>query len=285
MSDSDSPNFERAYFVKVGGSGTRSQADRRGATNRPADAIAVQFNPLSLQVGLQVASAQPGAQPGSATNTARVEATLEMDLSFDTTHDGSDVRALTQPIRKLAQPDPSAAPSGRPGNNPPPPTQANVMFVWGTFSFSGTITSFRETLDFFTGDGVPVRSSVHVSMKSTDNSDVLGDIAQSRASGAGSSLGFDAPAAAGQPPAPSGVAIDVARAIGAALGTESLRGGLRAGASLSVSAGVGGTTLAAQSGIASPTAGAGITFGGAREGGSLGATAALGGALDFSLNP
>jgi len=289
MSDADNPTFERAYFVKVRGNEPRSQTDRRGAGNRPSDAIAVQFNPLSLQMGVQVASAQAGAQPGSATNTGRVEATLEMDLQFDTTHDGTDVRALTQPIRKLAQPDAAAAPSGQKGNKVPPPTQANVIFVWGTFSFAGTLTAFRETLDFFSADGVPVRSAVHVSMKSSDNSDVLGDIAKQSSGAKGSSLGFDAPgepAGTGAGAGPSSMGIDVARVLGAALGAESLRQPLAAGVSMSVSADSVSATLGVASVGLTAQAGGSVSFGGAAQAQSgFGAAASLGGGLDFSLNP
>jgi hypothetical protein len=46
---------------------------------------------------------------------------------------------------------------------------AIVIFEWGTFLFEGYIDSFNETLDFFAAEGVPLRSTVSLSITEQDD--------------------------------------------------------------------------------------------------------------------
>lgn len=230
-------DLARAYFIRTSDEAGGSDAPvsegsgvNQGSANVPAQGVAVQFNPLTLQCGLSINNPQPGAQPQSTQHVARAEATLEMDLVFDTTHDGSDVRARTVPVRNLALASESpgntgagsnsggGSGSGSPAAHPAPP---KVAFVWGTFRFVGVVSGFRETLDFFSAEGVPVRSGVHVSLRGTQNSEAFtpADRTAALGSGLGESLG-----SLGRQDANAG------RAAAAALGAASVRVGLSAGA-------------------------------------------------------
>jgi len=215
----------RAYFIRTadeaGGSAT-PESEGSGVSNAPAtvpaNAVAVQFNPLTLQYGLTINNPQAGADPKSTQHVARAEATLEMDLIFDTTHEGTDVRALTVPVRNLAMSgeaasaDGAAAPTSQTAEQAP----SKVAFVWGTLRFVGVVSGFRETLDFFSAEGVPLRSGVHVSMRGTQNSEAF--TAPERQATLGNGLS-DSLGSLGKQNAGAG------RAAGAALGAPSIRAG------------------------------------------------------------
>jgi Contractile injection system tube protein len=85
-------------------------------------------------------------------------ARLSVELQFDTTSSGSSVRELTLPIKRLLRPDEADT---RDTADIVPPV---VRFEWGTFLFSGLLESYRETLDFFSSEGVPLRAQVSLSM-------------------------------------------------------------------------------------------------------------------------
>jgi hypothetical protein len=189
--------IQRAWFIRT------ADESGGGGGEPPSGAIGVQFNPSSLQYGVQINNQQQGATPQATQHVAQAEATLEMELLFDTTDSGKDVRSKSLPIRMLASAgDPHEQASTESAANRAPP---RVAFVWGTFRFVGVLTGFRETLDFFSADGVPVRSNVRVSMKSTETSEVYaGPQADAAAKGLGSSLGFGSGNAAGAPGAGGG---------------------------------------------------------------------------------
>ena len=65
---------------------------------------------------------------------------------------------MTLPIKRLLRPDEADT---RDIADIVPPV---VRFEWGTFLFSGLIESYRETLDFFSSEGVPLRAQVSLSM-------------------------------------------------------------------------------------------------------------------------
>jgi Contractile injection system tube protein len=226
----EAPHFARAYFKRLDGSnaaGASSQAQGNSPDGVPSGAVSVQFNPLTLQYGLTINNQQAGARPSTTQNTARAEASLEMDLVFDTTHDGTDVRGRTVEVRNLTMSADEVARAGQPAASGAPADQAapKVEFVWGTFRFVGVLKGFRETLDFFSAEGVPVRSAVHVSMASTENSEVFQAVG-GRQAALGSDLGQSL-SQLGQQDAHAG------RAAGAALGAASLRVGLHASVNVS----------------------------------------------------
>src|SRR5262249_26256060 len=85
---------------------------------------------------------------------------------------------------------------------------------WGTFTFTGISDSFRETLDFFSPEGVPLRSTVALSLKEQPNEF--------------SALERDNPAAAGSPSANAFEVPGAGAGLGVAAGIASLGGDLRA---------------------------------------------------------
>lgn len=297
----------RAYFIRIADEGGSGGAASDGAAvgdapaDVPAAAVAVQFNPMSLQYGLTINNPQPGQRPDATQYAGRGEATLDLDLVFDTTPQGTDVRRHTVPVRNLGlASDPAAGAGGGDGGGAGAGTTAanltpsKVAFVWGTFRFVGVVASFRETLDFFSAEGVPLRSGVHVSLRGTQNSEVFTE--PPRQAGLGSGLGD------------LGRSIDSlsrsdasgARAAGAALGAASLRVGLSAGGgaggsiSLGASVSVGATLPAgALAGLASVHASATVAapgaalagpfgFGGRVQGSAPSGLTARLGVLDFS---
>lgn len=135
-----------------------------------ADIIPVHFNPVSLQYSIENTRSDQGGQGGSQdqTNkktqyTTQSKGKLTMDLVFDTTHNGDNVRGYTQKVAKLM--DPSAG-----ENNSPPVFQ----FGWGLYTFTGLLDSYKETIDFFSADGVPLRATVNITMSS--QTDIFNDV-------------------------------------------------------------------------------------------------------------
>jgi hypothetical protein len=253
----------RALMFKVNSSNPSSEPSGPGP-----DAVEVQFNPTSLSYSVQNTLEKKGKDAKAKQFVAQSTAKLEFDLVFDSTHDGSDVRTETRKVKEFLNPGDKSK-----NKDQAPPL---VGFKWGTFKFKGVMESFKETLDFFSSDGVPLRSSLKLALAAQDVKDIFGnDSTDTR------------PLPRTNPdvelaPMPAGGAADVmkqggggadaARALGAANGLESLRSSAGAGAFLAV--GGGGVQLKAAAGFA-PSAGAGIGLGGG-IGGGLGAGAGIG---------
>lgn len=122
------------------------------------EAIEVQFNPAAVQLEL---SNNLEAQTRDATRRQLVTATtarLSLELQFDTTVTGESVRELTLPVKRLLRPDEADAATTL--AVVPPLTR----FEWGSFVFSGIVESYRETLDFWSAEGVPLRALVSLSL-------------------------------------------------------------------------------------------------------------------------
>lgn len=199
------------------------------------DTLPVQFNPASLQVEISN-STSPQSGTGSTSQTAtQTSAKLGLDLLFDTTHSGDDVRSITRRLRAAVR-DPDAS-GDAPAAGAAPYTPPSLRFEWGTFCFTGIADGYRETLDFFSAEGVPLRAQVAMSLKEQP--------------GAFSALEADNPAAAAASRARSGAVelpggasdlaaaggdLRAARAIASANGEASLR--FSASASLAVTGGV-----------------------------------------------
>ena len=197
-----------------------------GRNNQPeaARALTVHFNPATLQY--EVANTLAPTRSGASTQyVSKSTAKLSMELTFDGTLTGVDVR---QDTHKLAQ---FMEPRGT-GKNAVP---AVVEFAWGSFLFRGMVDAFRETFTFFSDTGVPLRSTVSLSLSRQEQ---VFDT-QAAAGGASPSPAFSPSAvqAGGAPrlanaQSPAGSAGDLAaragdaraaRALGAANGQESLR--------------------------------------------------------------
>lgn len=201
--------------------------------------FAVQFNPVSLQVEITNSINQQGEAGGTNQVSTQSSAKMGLDLVFDTSGSGEDVRSKTRALRAAVR-----APQG-PGASPAAIAEAGAAFVpplvtfqWGTFIFAGIAESYRETLDFFSADGVPLRAQVAMSLK--EQAGEFTALERPNPRGAASPAAFEVPAALGSGGA-AGVAsrggdLRAARAIAAANGEASLR--FSAGASLSLGGGV-----------------------------------------------
>jgi hypothetical protein len=119
----------------------------------PTGEVFVHFNPASLLI--EVSNTLPEQGEQRRQYTARTTAKLTVDLVFDSTDTGTDVRQSTKAI--IAFMDPS--------NLQAPPV---VRFDWGAFSFSGMIESYKETIEFFSNEGVPLRSTVNLILARQD---------------------------------------------------------------------------------------------------------------------
>lgn len=250
----DAPTVESATFDVLEGPGAGTGA------------IAVQFNPVSLEYTISNQFDDRNGNNGARQFVKKSTAKLAMTLVYDTTDDGSDVRIQTETISRLLEP----ARDGRKKYAP------KVQFGWGTYTFKGVIEQYRETIDFFAASGVPLRASIalvlaaqEVEFQSSKNPDarVDGDLAPDP---------VDLPPGA----APAAVANALgdpraARAIASANGAASLRFG--AGASLSVGGSVSiGAPVAFSAGAGlGAGVGAGAAFAGLRAVAATGAGASV----------
>lgn len=131
----------------------RATLTNETAQSRPID---VHFNPGSLQITVTSRSKQEGKNDEKTQHVGTTTTTLAMDLTFDTTDTGQDVRVDTGKVAALMEAvDPNAQTLKLPV----------VLFRWGTFKFRGVMDSYSETIDFFSPDGVPLRSTVKISFK------------------------------------------------------------------------------------------------------------------------
>lgn len=127
--------------------------------------VLVQFNPASLNYSVQNTLEKKGRDANAKQFVAQTTAKLEFDLTFDSTHDGGDVRAETDRIKQFLNPGDKSSNADQ-----APPL---VGFRWGTFVFKGIVESFKETLDFFSAEGVPLRSQLKIGLASQDPKDVF----------------------------------------------------------------------------------------------------------------
>ena len=133
---------QRVVITKLDGKGN----PKTGAL----DVVEAQFNPTSLQYSInntleQGSGKQKSRKVGDSTGK------LSMELVYDTTDTGTDVRITTQNVAMLMRPE---------GKGQLTPV---VRVTWGIFKFEGVLDSYRETLDFFSTDGVPLRASLSLS--------------------------------------------------------------------------------------------------------------------------
>lgn len=162
------------------------------------ETIEVQFNPVSLQVEITNSVNQQGESGGTNQVSTQSSAKLGLDLLFDTSAQGEDVRNRTRRLRAAVR-----APVGGGGSGSASTGSGNsgsaafvpplVTFQWGTFTFSGIAESYRETLDFFSADGVPLRSQVVMSLKEQAGEFTALERANPR--GAANPAAFEVPAA------------------------------------------------------------------------------------------
>jgi hypothetical protein len=246
------------------------------------DPIEVHFNPASLVYSLENSTRQQGNDPKRRQFAGQFTGKLTMDLQFDTTNSGDDVRTITNQVALFMQSSAQATKAGS-GNSTGAnaPAQPVLAFQWGTYVFKGIMESFKETIDFFSADGVPLRALVSIGLARQDNVFDEDQALLGTDSGAGSivqtSSGDSATSAAtkgGDPKA--------SRALASANGLENPR--FTGGASLQVNAGIQFNAAAGFAASASVgggiSAGASIGFGASA---SAGASIGLGGGVSAGI--
>jgi len=217
--------------------------------------VEVHFNPASLVYTIENSSKQQAADPKRRQFAAQFSGKLTMDLQFDTTDTGEDVRQTTNQVAMFMQASANAGKNPTSGNAQAQPV---VSFEWGSYEFQGTMESFKETIDFFSADGVPLRALVSIGLAKQDDvfdqnadfssSDTSGSLVPTSSDGSATSLAT----LGGDPSA--------ARQLGTDNGLESLR--FTAGASINVGAGIQLNAAASFSASASVSASAGLSIGG-----------------------
>jgi hypothetical protein len=120
--------------------------------------IDVQFNPVSLSYEVSNSLDQQNRDATRRQIVTASNARLSLELQFDSTTSGESVREMTLPIKRLLRPDEADTQATY---DIVPPV---VRFEWGNFVFSGLIESYRESLDFFSPEGVPLRALVSIAM-------------------------------------------------------------------------------------------------------------------------
>ncbi len=140
--------------------------------------LTVHFNPASLVYSVENSVAQQSGGPKKVQYVAQFSGKLTMDLQFDSTDTGSDVRLVTNQVAMFMQASgnasaaaQNAAPPSADGNSPGPPPKAPpvLLFQWGTYQFQGIMDSFKETIDFFSAEGVALRALVSIGLSRQDS--------------------------------------------------------------------------------------------------------------------
>ena len=129
----------------------RAQLVRKTGT---AVTLAVHFNPATLQYTVANTLENKGNGNSKKQYVTQSTGKLTFDLVFDTTHNGEDVRIHTEKVAKLMEPEKKVP--------------AVVAFEWGVYKFQGIVESFKETIDFFAPNGVPLRAAVNLTLAKQD---------------------------------------------------------------------------------------------------------------------
>jgi contractile injection system tube protein len=269
-------------------------------TSRPdrvSEWIDVHFNPATLQ--LQVSNELKDTRNNERKQyIAKATAKLTMELMFDTTDTGDDVMQTTKKLQLFVAP-----PLGQQNHEQIPPPV--VLFEWGRIKFMGIAESYKETIDFFSANGVPLRASVNLTLSRQDQ--VFDDAPGAAPQDAGpmdDDLALDTPASSAADVANAGESPEAARAVAAANGQESLRfgdgspltvgasvtlkppaafaaGGIGIGGGVGLGIGIGGSAgigIGASAGI-----GIGVSAGiGISAGAGAGASIGIGGGISAS---
>jgi hypothetical protein len=204
----------------------------------------LQFNPASVEYSLSAEFDDRNGDNKARQFVKKTNAKLTMTLVFDSTDTGINVRTQTNNLALLLRPAKDGSKQFVP----------KVEFGWGAFSFTGVVEQFKETLDFFSADGVPLRASVNMTLAGQEVEFQKGK----RAKVDQGTTPDPVAAAPGSGPSDVAGALGdqrAARAIAEANGSASLRFGAEA------SLNVGGSVSLAAAADFSVGAGAGLSLG------------------------
>ncbi len=115
----------------------------------------VHFNPDSLSYTVSNQLKNTGSGDSAKQYVSQSTGKLSLELLFDTTASGEDVRIHSLRVASLMEPQ----------EDKTPPV---VDFEWGEYVFSGMLESFKEKLDFFAPEGIPLRSAVSITLSRQD---------------------------------------------------------------------------------------------------------------------
>jgi len=121
--------------------------------------VPVHFNPETLQITLTNTLEEKQRGGKKTQYITKSTAKLTMDLVFDTTDTRNDVRAATGTVAAFM----SGVGAGARSKTPPV-----VLFEWGSFSFQGVLETYKETLEYFSHQGVPLRANVNLALARQD---------------------------------------------------------------------------------------------------------------------
>lgn len=127
----------------------------------------VQFNPASLKVSYSNQIQTKGQGTGAAMQyvgqgDSRLSVELIFDVSGANATNTQDVRKMTEKIANFMRPGAKKTENSKNGIQS---TVSGLRFQWGTFLFDGVLESMDETLDLWSEDGRPLRSTVGMSLK------------------------------------------------------------------------------------------------------------------------
>lgn len=267
----DAPSVATATFKVLEGT---------GAGGPP---VPVQFNPASLEYSITSEFDDRNSDNAARQFVKKTSAKLTMTLVFDTTETGDSVCDITAKFGMLLKPAPDGSKNFAP----------KVEFGWGTYKFKGVVEQYKETIDFFSAEGVPLRSSINLTLASqevefrsttTPVPSVDRSAQPEPVSAAPGTGAADVANALGDPRA--------ARSIAGANGAGSLRFGASAGLSVGGSVSLAAAadfSVGASAGL-SVGAGAGLSLGGGiSAGGGIGLKAggglSVGAALTATAGP
>ena len=157
-------NLQKAHLIEV-------FKNAQGTVTGTGQDVTVQFNPQSLKLNYSNSWGSGNQPQGSSTQFVSTSTTkLSMELWFDVTlplpqgtqDPSGDVRNLTKMIAYFMTVQNPNAPQQQ--TRVPP----SLQFKWGSFLFNGTMDTMDETIDLFSADGVPLRSSVSIAISKHD---------------------------------------------------------------------------------------------------------------------
>jgi len=122
---------------------------------RAGSEFEVHFNPDSLSYTVSNQLKNTGSGDSAKQFVSQSTGKLSLELLFDTTASGEDVRIHSLRVARLMEPQ----------EDKTPPV---VDFEWGEYVFSGMLESFKEKLDFFAPEGIPLRAAVSITLSRQD---------------------------------------------------------------------------------------------------------------------
>lgn len=138
------------------------------------DDVPAQFNPASLRI--TTSNQFDDSNPNQVAKPTSFK--LDVELLFDTTETGTDVHRTTRAIRYAAIATGEGATASGSGQGAGGTEQNShlelVTLTWGTHIYRGYIESINETLDYFSSDGVPLRSTLQISLKGSTTGFLVG---------------------------------------------------------------------------------------------------------------